>query len=418
MIDIADAQQRILATVRALPAEEVPLSDALGRVLASDVHAPVALPPWDNSAMDGYAVRAGDTAGASHETPVSLRLTEIIAAGSVARAPVGQGEAAAIMTGAPMPAGADAIVIVEDTDSAREGAVQVYEAARPRRHIRREGEAVGRGDRVAVAGEEGTPGRLALLAAVGVPRVQVVRRPRVALLGTGDEVIPPGQPLGPGQIYSSNNVALAAQVRQAGGVPIDHGTVADDAAAQVRRLQAVLADEPDLVLTTGGVSVGLFDHMKDVMAELGVAMDFWKVRMKPGKPLAFGTVGRVPLFGLPGNPVSCMVNFLQFVRPWMRTALGAPRPFLPVVDAIARDDLSSRPGRARLDRVMLSRGADGRWEARSTGLQSSGAVVSMARAHGLLCIAPDATGPRVGEPCRVQLLDPSFLDGATASYGW
>jgi len=248
--------------------------------------------------------------------------------------------------------------------------------------------------------------------------VRVRRLPVVALLGTGDEVVPPGQPLGPGQIYSSNNVALAALVRRAGGVPIDHGTVADDPDAQLQRLRQVLDGAPDVVITTGGVSVGVFDHVKDVMGELGVAMDFWKVRMKPGKPLAFGTVGGVPLFGLPGNPVSCLVNFLQFVRPWMRTALGDPRPFLPVVDAVAGEDLQSRPGRARLDRVCLARGDDGRWVASSTGLQSSGAIVSMARAHGLLCIAADERGPRAGERCRVQLLDPSFLDGVDADYGW
>jgi len=417
MISIEEAQQRILATVQPMPREEVPVGDALGRVVAEEVRAGVCMPPWDNSAMDGYAVRASDTSGAASETPARLILVETIAAGRAPQQRVGPGQAAAIMTGAPMPAGADAVVVVEDTDGAREGEVSVYEPARVGRHIRREGEVVQRGDTVAHAGQVGTPGRLALLAAVGVATVSVARQPRVALLGTGDEVVPPGTPLGPGQIYSSNNVALAAQVRQAGGVPEDHGTVADDPHAQRRRLEQILQGAPDLVLTTGGVSVGQFDHVKGVMGELGVAMDFWKVRMKPGKPLAFGTIGAVPLFGLPGNPVSCMVNFLQFVRPWMRRALGDPAPFLPVVEAVAGEDLSSRPGRARLERVTLSRGERG-WVANSTGLQSSGAVVSMARAHGLLCIGADARGPREGERCRVQLLDPSFLDGDAPDYGW
>jgi molybdopterin molybdotransferase len=417
MLSIAEAQQRILATVVAADTERVELDEALDRVVAEAVHAPVAQPPWDNSAMDGYAVRAADTAGARRDAPVRLPLAGMVAAGAVHEGEVPPGHAVGIATGAPMPAGADAVVVVEDTDGARHGEVALYEAATPGKHVRRQGEAVEQGAVVARRGDSVSPGRVALLAAVGVGAVTVSVRPRVAILGTGDEVVAPGLPLGPGQIYSSNTVALAALVRRAGGVPVDHGTVGDDPSALRSRLAAVLADEPTVVLTTGGVSVGPYDFVREVFDDLGVSLDFWKVRMKPGKPLAFGRAGEVPLFGLPGNPVSCMVNFLQFVRPWIRAHLGDPHPHLPVVDATAGEGFSDRPGRARLLRVALRPSPEG-WVAERTGLQSSGAVVSMALAHGLLLLGPEEEAPTAGDRVRVQLIEPQGLGRADAGHPW
>jgi len=412
VLTVEQAQQRILAQVPRLSAEEVALADAYGRVLAADVLSQVDVPPWDNSAMDGYAVRAADLS----ETGATLRLLEMVGAGSVARQPVVSGTAVGIMTGAPMPAGADAVVMVEHTDGATTGAVTVGRAVVPGVHIRRAGEDVARGATILTAGQVLTPARVGLASSVGHAVLPVTRRPVVAVLSTGDEVVPPGQPLGPGQIWSSNNATLVGLVHAAGAVPLDLGTVPDSLDATVTALRDAVA-RADAVVSTGGVSVGEYDYVKPAFEALGASMDFWKVLMKPGKPLAFGHAGEVPLFGLPGNPVSCTVNFLQFVRPWLRTALGDPRPFLPVVDAIAGDDFRERPGRARFIRVCLA--PDGpRWIAHRTGSQGSGVLTSMARAHGLMAVGVEAAAPRVGDAVRVQVIDPSFLDGQTADFGW
>jgi len=413
MLTVGEAQARILAAVIETPREHVPLAEAFGRVLAEDVQSPRDVPPWDNSAMDGYAVVAADTS----DDGVSLRINETIGAGEVGSVPVTAGTASAIMTGAPVPEGADAVVMVEWTDAAREGAVTIKGRASVGQHVRPQGGDVASGEVVLVEGQVLTPGRVGLIASLGMPTVAVRRKPVVAILSTGDEVIAPGQPLGPGQIYSSNNFALAGLVLEAGGVPRDMGNAPDDLDGLIEHLRACL--DADVVMTTGGVSVGIYDFVKEAYEALGAEMDFWKVKMKPGKPLAFGRVdqgGRtVPLFGLPGNPVSCMVNFYQFVRPYLRTALGDPTPYLPMVDVIAGETFKSRPGRLRLIRVQLTI-EDGAWTARSTGSQSSGVLMSMARAHGLMCVAEGSEGPDAGDAVRVQLLDSGFLSGAVARY--
>ena len=412
MLTVDDAQSRILRTVQRMDEEVVPLEAAYGRVLAREICSPLDVPPWDNSAMDGYAVHASDTSSAG----VRLRINETIGAGDVGTVVVASGTASAIMTGAPMPEGADAVVMVEWTDAARSGEVHITGVAAPGLNIRRRGGDVTRGEVVLRAGQTLTPGQVGLLASLGMPTVAVRRRPVVALLSTGDEVVPPGEPLGPGQIYASNSFALAGLVREAGGIPRDMGNAPDALAGLTAKLEACL--DADIVVTTGGVSVGVYDYVKEAYAALGAHMDFWKVKMKPGKPLAFGRLDRggreVPLFGLPGNPVSCMVNFLEFVRPYLRTALGDPAPFLPVVDAVAGEDFRGRPGRLRLIRVRLAV-MDGRWVATSTGTQSSGALQSMARAHGLMSLPEDAEAPRAGAAVRVQLLDAGFLDGVSAA---
>ena len=383
-------------------------------MLGADVISPIDVPAWDNSAMDGYAVRAADTGDG-----VQLRINETVGAGHVATMPVTPGTATAIMTGAPIPDGADAVVVVEDTDGAREGDVTLHIEARLRQHIRPQGDDVQRGQVVLTRGQTLHPAAVAMAASVGSARLRVARAPKVAVLTTGDELVAPGRPLPPGAIYSSNDVAIAGLVREAGAVPDVRASAEDDPAALEAALEACL--EADVVVSTGGVSVGVYDHVKEVFGRLGIQMDFWKVQMKPGKPLAFGTARRgdrvVPVFGLPGNPVSCMVNFYQFVRPWIRASMGDPTPYLPVVPAVAGEDIQSRPGRARLVRVVLEERA-GTWVARRTGSQSSGVLTSMVRAHGLLLIASDARGPRSGEACRVQVLRSSFLSGATPGYGW
>ncbi len=412
MLSVDEALARVMATLRLSGEEVVSLDHALGRVLAHNLDSPVDVPPWRSSAMDGYAVQAADTS----DDGVQLRLNEVVGAGGWPSVALSPGTATAVMTGAPLPEGADAVVVIEDSDGSMEGEVGLRLATSPGRYVRARGSDVVAGSRVIDAGTTLSPADVGLLGSLGMPEVAVRVAPRVAILTTGDELVRPGSPLAPGQICSTNHLTLAGLVRQAGGDPVDHGNVGDDLDSLLAALEPCL--EADLVLTTGGVSVGIYDHMKEALAELGVRSDFWKVRMKPGKPLAFGVSAQGSVvFGLPGNPVSCMVNFLQFVRPWIRSSLGDPTPFLPVVNAVAAETIQGRPGRARLERVILAYTPEG-FEVRSTGNQSSGVLTSMSRAHGLLIIPADERGPEPGDRVRVQLLDPSFLDGSQPGYGW
>jgi len=245
----------------------------------------------------------------------------------------------------------------------------------------------------------------------------VARRPRVAILATGDEIVRPGEPLGPGQIWSSNTATLMGMVAEAGGEPIDCGVAPDDLAGTREAFQRALDVTPDLLISTGGVSVGDFDVVRDAMVDVGAEMSFWKVAMKPGKPLAFGVIGGVPAFGLPGNPVSCAVGFLQFVRPVIRRAQGDARPFLAVLEAVLVDPIRKRPGRAELVRVRLEHHG-GRLEAHLSGPQGSGRPTSLARAHGLVLLGAQASSAEVGDRVAVQIFDPSFLSSADADYRW
>jgi molybdopterin molybdotransferase len=422
MLTIEEAQARILSSVPAMPVERVALGEAYGRYLAEDVRSPRDVPPWDNSAMDGYAVRAADTGD-----EVRLRINEVVGAGGWPKLRVEPGTATAIMTGAPMPEGADAVVMVEDTDGAREGAVVIRGRAEAGQHVRRRGDDVKTSDLVLARGLRLGAAHVGLAASLGIAELPVAKRPVVAILSTGDEVVPPGQELQPGQIYSSNNAAIAGLVLAAGAVPKDMGIAKDSLEATIAGLRACLEAGADVVVTTGGVSVGAFDYVKDAFAAVGGAIDFWKVRMKPGKPLAFGRIGAsgdgargqgaVPLFGLPGNPVSCMVNFFQFVRPHLLTSMGAAKPWLPVVDAIAEQPIRDHGGRYSLVRVSLA-WRDGAIRCRTTGSQSSGVLTSMGRAHGFALLGPERTLVDVGQSVRVQLIDASFLDGEAAGYGW
>lgn len=404
MLPVAEARQRILATVVPSGRERVGLFEALDRVAAAPVRARVAVPPWDNSAMDGYAVRAVDTG-----PEATLQLNGVIGAGSVG-ARVDPGCAVAIMTGAPLPPGADAVEMIENTDGATEGQVTLRRAIEAGRNVRPAGGDVALGALVLQPGETLTPGRLGVLASVGEVDVEVARRPRVAILSTGDEIVRPGRPLGPAQIYSSNPIALCTAVVRAGGVPNDLGDAPDDLDSLVACMERGLAD--DVLVTTGGVSVGRFDLVKQALEVLQVPILFWKVAMKPGKPLAFGVVERdgrqIPVFGLPGNPVSCQVNFLMFVRPWIRSALGDPRPLLPELEATNLERIEERPGRTKLLRVRLERTETG-WGARTTGSQSSGVGSSMGDAHGLMLREPEQGPVEVGEQVRVLVVETDFL---------
>jgi len=415
VLSLDEALDRVLARVPALPAERVPLEAAFGRILAEDVDSAIDIPGWDNSAMDGFAVRAADTA----DPPVTLRVLETVPAGGVPTVEVTPGTCSRIMTGAPMPRGADAAVMIEHTDawghpqSAAMTRVTFQRPATAGQHVRPRGDDVSRGQRVLSRGAALTPAAVGMLSALGRPGALVVQRPVVAVLSTGDEVVEAGYPLGPGQIYSSNTHSLLGLVREAGGVGVDCGIAPDDPAGLAASLTRCL--RADVILTTGGVSVGDFDFVKGAFEGLGAELDFWKVAIKPGKPLAFGQIGGIPAFGLPGNPVSCVVNFLQFVRPFLRKMQGLERLFLPVVSARLSGRLRKRPGRAHFARVRLSWGPDG-LVATSTGSQSSGVLTSLVLADGLAILPRERGDIEDGERVRVQIARGEWLDSASRGF--
>lgn len=422
MLAIRDALDHCLQYTLAVKPERIPLASAGARILAADVCAPVGLPPWDNSAMDGYALgRAGvdesscDAPSTGEYTVGPLPVVEVIPAGYAPNRTLQPGEAARIFTGAPVPEGAVSVVIQEETDRGTEQ-VRLRSLPRPGANIRRAGEDVSVGDVVARRGEVLTAARLGLLAALGLSEVTVARKPRVAIVSTGDEVIPAGTPLGPGQIYSSNTAQLARLIEESGAVPVDCG-IAPDTLEGVRAA-FLRALDADLIVTTGGVSVGDFDVVREAMADLGAKMTFWKVRIKPGKPLAHGVIGGVPCFGLPGNPVSCFVNFLAFVRPVIRASLGAQKPHLPVWKAILDTPLRKRAGRADFQRVHIHWGDDHQLHATSAGPQGSHVLSTLSRAEALALLEPESRGAGVGDRIPVMVFEPSELATAHPGYDY
>ena len=422
MLAIRDALDRCLQYTLAVHPETIPLAAAGARILAADVCAPVGLPPWDNSAMDGYALgRAGvdesscDAPSTDDYTVGPLPVVEVIPAGYAPQQTLQPGEAARIFTGAPVPEGAVSVVIQEETDRGVDQ-VRLRSLPRPGANIRRAGEDVSQGDVVARRGEVLTAARLGLLAALGLSEVTVARKPRVAIVSTGDEVIPAGTPLGPGQIYSSNTAQLARLIEESGGIPVDCG-IAPDTLEGVRAA-FLRALDADLIVTTGGVSVGDFDVVREAMADLGAEMTFWKVRIKPGKPLAHGVIGGVPCFGLPGNPVSCFVNFLAFVRPVIRASLGAQKPHLPVWKAILDTPLRKRAGRADFQRVHIHWGDDHQLHATSAGPQGSHVLSTLSRAEALALLEPESSGAAVGDRIPVMVFEPGELATTHPGYDY
>lgn len=346
MLSRAQALEHILQRVATLDPETLPLLGAQDRVLRAKQASRLMLPPWDNSAMDGFAVRARDLPG-------ELAIAGVVAAGSAPGATLSASSCLKIMTGAPVPAGADAVVMREEVTE-QDGRARFSEAPTIGANIRRAGEDVALGSTLL---EEGTllgPGELGLLAAQGIARVPVTRRPRVAILSTGDELVALGTEPGPGQIINCNAITLAAQVREAGAIPVIAGIVPDDLGSTVRSLRSLR--DYDVLLTSGGVSVGDFDHVKEAFSKVGIALDFWKVAIKPGKPLAFGVRdGGQLVFGLPGNPASSMVSFELFVRPAIRKLLGHHQLQRLTVPATLADTIHKSPGRAHYVRAQLER---------------------------------------------------------------
>jgi molybdopterin molybdotransferase len=377
-----------LAAVGPLPVESVPLRVARGRVLASDIASPVALPGFDNSSMDGFAVRAADVTG----VPVTLPVSGESSAGGRAPDPLAEGTAMRIMTGAPLPEGADAVVPVEWTGGWEDRTtVRVDRAPDAGAHIRRAGEDVGVGETVLPAGTGLTSRHVALLAAIGRADVPVHRAPRVAVLSSGSELVPPGVPLGPGQIHDSNGYGLATAAEALGGRAIHLGIVRDDASS-VRAALSQAARRADLVLTSGGVSAGVYDTVKEVLGALGTVR-FEKVAMQPGMPQGFGTIDDVPIFTLPGNPVSSMVSFEVFVRPVLRALAGVRDPAsAPTVVAIADRQWRSPENRRQFARAVLLPAAEGgRPRVRPVGAQGSHLVADLAAAT-CLAVVPEGIG--------------------------
>jgi len=390
----------VLAEAVALPVEARPLGLALGMALASEVIAPHSVPPFDNSGMDGFAVRAVDTVDATADTPVRLRVAGTVPAGHVADQPVTMDEAVKIMTGAPIPEGADSVVQVEATEERADG-VLIFEPAKRGKNIRRAGEDVTAGDRIFKPGAVLGPAEIGLLASLGIPEVQVYQRPRVAIISTGSELVEVDQPLLPGQIHNSNSYSLRAQCQQLGIEPTLLGIVADDYEATRSLFEEGL--KYDVLLTSGGVSVGEFDFVKDVQDELGVQRRLWGVAMKPGKPLAFGVRDRTLVFGLPGNPVSAMVSFELFVRPAILRLMGFRKTTRSSYPAIMAEDVANSDGRVYVVRVRAWR--EGCiWHVTSTGAQGSGLLKSMVGANGLVFVPGGPRGVKAGEEVEFMLL--------------
>ena len=404
MLTVEEALEKILARVEPLGTEKVSLLDALGRVIAEDIDTPRDIPPLDNSGMDGYAVRWEDVGKASRDRPVHLDVTEDLPAGFIATRPVGKAEAIRIMTGAPIPAGADTVVPVEETRKEGSG-VFIFKAVAKGDCIRKAGEDVKRGDQIIWAGDPVRPAEVGMLASVKRSFVSVYQRPQVAILCTGDELVDVDEELVDPNIISSNSYTLAAQVKDCGAIPIQLGIARDrkeDIQAKLR--QGLRAD---VILSSAGVSVGDYDFVKEVFLDLGVEMVFWKVAMRPGKPLAFGTLAGKLVFGLPGNPVSSMVSFEQFVRPSLLKMMGHRRLTRPVIEAILREDIRKEPGRRHFVRASVSFERD-HYFVTTTGDQGSGILRSMVKANGLVIIPEGTERVKAGEKVRVQLLDRNF----------
>jgi molybdopterin molybdotransferase len=414
--EVAAVLRLLERRIEVLAGDQVPLRQAAGRVLTADVISEVAVPAFDRAAMDGYAVRGEDTFGASLYTPVELRLIGEVRAGGQFTGTCQPGEAVRIMTGAPVPPGADAIVPFEETDEAlrgineaarKAGSVRILKAANPGANIRRRGEDVQAGSTVIQAGRVLRPSEIGVLASIGLTHVTVIRRPVVAILSTGDEITPPGEPLLPGRIYDANAYSVAALVRKYGGIPRILGIARDTVEDLTAKIREGL--DADMLVTSAGVSRGDFDVVKDVLAREG-NIDFWSVRMRPGKPLAFGAFtapdGRkVPHLGLPGNPVSSMVSFELFGRPAIFTMLGRSDWERPTVRAISRDYVKNPDARRFYARCIVTRGDDGRWYADLTGPQGSGMLTSMSSANALAVIPEDVRAANPGDEIECIMLD-------------
>jgi len=403
MIEFDRALRIVLSSeLPPMGAEIVPVIAALGRVVKGDVGSTEDVPAFDNSAMDGFAVRSEDI----RNVPAKLRVVLDLPAGSVASRPLALGEAARIMTGAPIPPGADTVVRVEDTEEA-EGTVTVLKHVEAGRNIRHRGEDVRRGSTAIRNGTVLRAQEIGVLGSIGRVSVVVAQRPRVAILSTGDELVECHEPVGPGQVRNSNSLTLASLVRMYGGEPILLGIARDNLADLRERLAVGLA--ADMLVTTGGVSVGKYDLVKDVLGEAGLELRFWRVAMRPGMPTAFGLVRGKPVFALPGNPVAVVVTFYQFVRPALLQMMGARCLRKPVVRAVLHSPVEKAGGRLHFVSAYAW-AEDSGFHVEVRGSQGAGILSSLTLANSLILVPPDSSGYRTGDTVTVQLLDASEVE--------
>jgi len=413
VISVEEALAKILNSIQILDSEEKPLLDCLGQVLAEDVYSPFDVPPQDNSAMDGYAVQSESITGADYKNPKVLRVVGEVAAGRVSDLKVGPGTAIRIMTGAFIPRGADVVIPFEDTDEIdrKQAAISktqigVRVSLAKGYNIRKRGEDIAQGELVLTKGKLLRPADIGVLASLGKSMVCVIRRPLVGILATGNEIVEISQPLLPGKIYNSNSYSLAAQVLRYGGIPELLGIAPDD----VEQLTAAVREglECDILVTSGGVSLGDYDVVKQVLAAEG-NVSFWTVRMKPGKPLAFGMFKRsdgkeIPHLGLPGNPVSSMITFEVFARPAIFKMMGRSNSVKSNITAVMEDSVGNKDGRRIFARVVVTR-KDSKYFARITGPQGSGILSSMTKANGLAIIPENTKEVKPGAAVEVMMLD-------------
>jgi molybdopterin molybdotransferase len=413
LISVEEALDKILSSIHILDAEECPILQSLGQVLFEDVYAEINVPAKDNSALDGYAVKSFDIKGADKQNPHILKVIDIIAAGDNPHQSVKPGTAIRIMTGAPTPPGADCVVGFEETDETQRSIsprgfpdeIGIMIEEKHGSNIRKAGESIKKGEVVLSKGTVIRPSEIGVLASMGKAKVKVIRRPIVAILATGNELMGLGEPLLEGKIYNSNTYSISAQVLRDGGIPKPLGIALDNETSVVDKIQQ--AFEADLLVTIGGVSMGDYDVVKNVLAKQGEIV-FWKVRIKPGKPLAFGTISRngnsLPHLGLAGNAVSSMINYELFVLPTIRKMMGKKNYTKPMVEAIMIDSLNNNDGRRVFARVIVDK-RDGQYYARLTGPQSSGILISMALANGLAIVPEDKERVNKGEKLKVMMLD-------------
>lgn len=418
MISVEQALDKVLSNINILEEEERQILECLGQVLNEDIFSEIDVPPQDNSALDGYAGRTSDITGASKQNPRVLRVIDLVAAGSQPEKVVEPGTAVRIMTGAPIPGGADFVIGFEDTDESERTVssvgfppeIGIMEEESAGANIRKAGESIHKGDMVLAKGTIIRPSEIGVLASMGRAKIKVIRRPLVAILATGDELVSLGEPLSEGKIYNSNTYSVAAQVMREGAIPKILGIALDNEVSVVNRINHGL--DADLLITIGGVSMGDYDVVKDVLARQGEIV-FWKVRTKPGKPLAFGNIKRMskgttakdmPHMGLAGNAVSCMVNYELFVRPAILKMMGKHNLGKPTVEAIIEDDINNRDGRRVFARVIVEK-QDKQYHARLTGPQGSGILTSMALANGLAIVPEDKPRVEKGEKLQVMMLD-------------
>jgi molybdopterin molybdotransferase len=403
MISVLKAREEIMSRASVTETEEIELINSLNRTLAQEVRAPFNVPPFNNSAMDGFAVLANDLENASVYEPVILDIVDDVRAGYVSCKCVSSGKTIRIMTGAPVPEGADSVVPVEDTKLLDNGKISIAKKFIKGSHIRLSGEDILKGESILTKGDRISPVFMGLLASVGMAQVKVYKRPSVGILATGDEIVDIHEKPGKGQIYSSNTYTLLGQITETGARGINLGIVRDSKSDLKQRFEQGL-EKSDILCTTGGVSVGDYDYVREVLTAIGYDEIFWRVAMKPGKPLSFGRIGDKFVFGLPGNPVSSMIVFEEFIRPFLLKIMGRNLIYRPEADVIMEEKLEKKPGRLHFVRVRLNRKDNGIY-ARVAGAQGSGTLKSMLYADALLLVPETKGNLDPGDPVKAHFIN-------------